>query len=98
MFITKKMDILIQTAVYSYNAILLSKTRNSTKWLNLTGVILNQRNHKNEYINKKQLFLTKELFGNKYYMYCPLMGRAVPHSPFPPRELAPTRTQPSFQG
>ena len=51
MFITKKMDILIQTAVYSYNGILLSKTRNSTKWLNLTGVILNQRNHKNEYIN-----------------------------------------------
>ena len=45
------MDILIQTAVYSYNGILLSKTRNSTKWLNLTGVILNQRNHKNEYIN-----------------------------------------------
>lgn len=35
---------------------------------------------------------------SKYYMYCPVMGRAIPHSPFPPRELAPTRTQPSFQG
>lgn len=32
--------------VYSYNGILLSKTRNATKWMNLTDMILNKRSQK----------------------------------------------------